>query len=102
MPVRKGEGLFPGRKTEREAAPDYRGPRHRLRIQRSSVRAGDRVLLVDDWIETGQQTAAVRDMVAECGGEQAGSSVIVDQLPAERRDAVGQVRALLDRADLPQ
>ncbi|MCT9076370.1 phosphoribosyltransferase family protein [Streptomyces fulvoviolaceus] len=102
VPVRKGEGLFPGKKAEREAPPDYRGLRHRLRIQRSSVRAGDRVLLVDDWIETGQQAAAVRDMVAECGGEWAGCSVIVDQLPAERRDAVGPVRALLAFTDLPQ
>ncbi|UJV38909.1 hypothetical protein CVT30_02625 [Streptomyces sp. AMCC400023] len=59
------------------------------------------MLLVDDWIETGNQAAAVRDMVAECGSSWAGSSVIVDQLSDERRQVVGPVQALLAFSDLP-
>ncbi|MFK4099615.1 phosphoribosyltransferase family protein [Streptomyces sp. NPDC019531] len=101
VPVRKGEGLFPGRKSQRTTAPDYRRLRHRLRLQRNSVRSGDRLVLVDDWIETGQQAAAVRDMVEERGGEWAGCSVIVDQLGPEGHIPAGPVRALLSFDELP-
>ncbi|MEU2674274.1 phosphoribosyltransferase [Streptomyces sp. NPDC007164] len=102
IPVRKAEGLFPGDKLVREASPDYRKLRHRLRLQRDSVALGDRVLLVDDWIETGSQAAAVKDMVVECGGDWAGCAVIVDQLDAEAlRVKVGPVRGLLFAKELP-
>ncbi|MGW5663500.1 phosphoribosyltransferase [Streptomyces sp. NPDC003758] len=101
IPVRKGEGLFPGEKVERRAAPDYRQQRHCLRLQRSALTPDDKVLLVDDWIETGNQAAAVRAMVSECGSGWAGCSVIIDQLSEERRQAVGPVQALLAFSDLP-
>ncbi|MDT0467957.1 phosphoribosyltransferase [Streptomyces gibsoniae] len=102
IPVRKTEGLFPGDKLVREASPDYRKLRHALRLQRDSVALGDRVLLVDDWIETGSQAAAVKDMVVECGGDWAGCAVIVDQLDAEAlRVKVGPVRGLLFAKELP-
>ncbi|MFF5303548.1 hypothetical protein ACFY5F_29755 [Streptomyces sp. NPDC013161] len=59
------------------------------------------MLLVDDWIETGNQAAAVRDMVSACGSSWAGCSVLVDQLSEERRQVAGQVQALLAFSDLP-
>lgn len=94
--VRKGAGLFPGEKVEREAGVDYRKMRHRLRMQRAALGPGDLVVLVDDWIETGSQALAVREMAEECGAAWAGVSVMVDQLAdAARRDAVGPVYALL-------
>ncbi|SEO58322.1 phosphoribosyltransferase [Amycolatopsis saalfeldensis] len=77
--VRKG-GLFPGSKISRSTTPDYRGQRHRLRLQRAALRPDDRVLFVDDWIETGSQATTVRTMVEECGATWLGGSVIVDQL----------------------
>lgn len=46
--VRKGDGIFPGEKVTRRSDPDYRGTRQELRLQRSAVGPGDRVLLVDD------------------------------------------------------
>ncbi|WP_328748671.1 phosphoribosyltransferase [Streptomyces sp. NBC_00285] len=101
VPVRKGDGMFPGPKTERTTAPDYRRLRHRLRMQRNSVRSGDRLVLVDDWIETGRQAAAVRAMVEECGGEWAGCGVIVDQLGPGAHASVGPVHALLTFGELP-
>lgn len=101
VPVRKGEGLFPGVKVERRSAPDYRGQQHRLRLQRSALGPDDRVLLVDDWIETGSQAATVRNMVLECGSAWAGCALIIDQLDAARAHAVGPVRALLRFEDLP-
>jgi adenine phosphoribosyltransferase len=58
-------------------------------------------VLVDDWIETGQQAAAARDMVEECGGRWAGCGVIVDQLGPEGHAPVGPVHALLSYDELP-
>jgi adenine phosphoribosyltransferase len=63
VPIRKGDGLFPGPKAVAEAAVDYRGNRHTLRMQRSAVGGDDRVLLVDDWIETGSQARAAQMLV---------------------------------------
>jgi adenine phosphoribosyltransferase len=101
VPVRKGGGLFPGEKVVRRAEEDYRGVGHTLRMQRGSLGAGDRVVLVDDWIETGSQAAAVRDMIEECGSRWLGCAVIVDQLADARRAGLAPVRGLLSAADLP-
>lgn len=101
VPVRKGIGLLPGDKAFGQTAPDYRGLRHTLRLQRDMLGEGDRVLLVDDWIETGAQAATVRAIVEECGAAWAGCSVLVDQLTDERRACIGPVRSVLLAADLP-
>lgn len=99
--VRKADGLFPGEKLLRETDLDYRGLRHVLRMQRSVLAPGDRVLLVDDWIETGSQALAVRGLVAEAGAELAGCAVLVDQLDPARRPRIGRVHALLPAEELP-
>lgn len=104
VPVRKGEGLFPGEKLVRRSSPDYRNLRHTLRLQRSSLGPGDRVVLVDDWVETGSQAAAVRTMVEECGATWVGCSVIVDHFTSPRTvpdNALGTVRGLLTARELP-
>ncbi|MFI2209674.1 phosphoribosyltransferase family protein [Streptomyces sp. NPDC020141] len=101
VPVRKGEGLLPGDTVTRRASPDYRDLRHTLRLQRSSLGPGDRVLLIDDWIETGSRAAAVRSMAEECGADRAGCGVVVDQLAAARRDALGALHGLVAARDLP-
>ncbi|WP_409185793.1 phosphoribosyltransferase family protein [Amycolatopsis sp. VS8301801F10] len=100
--VRKAAGLFPGEKLTRETDPDYRGFRHVLRMQRSALSPGDRVLLVDDWIETGSQALAVRDLVTEAGAELAGCAVLVDQLAPALRSRLGRLHALLAADELPE
>ncbi|WP_394437696.1 hypothetical protein [Streptomyces sp. SGAir0957] len=37
VPVRKREGIFPGKKVIRRSAPDYRGTRQELRLQQAAV-----------------------------------------------------------------
>jgi adenine phosphoribosyltransferase len=99
--IRKADGLYPGPKVvERTATPDYRGRTHELRLQTAAVIPGDRVVLVDDWIETGNQAVAARSMIERCGAEWVGVSVVVDQLAADRRHLVGQLRALIDATRL--
>lgn len=96
--VRKRGGLLPGPKLSRlTALSDYRGNRHELRIQATLV-AGDVVLMVDDWAETGSQAMAVRELVELAGAQFAGVSLAVDQLDPEIRDQLGRVTTLV-RAD---
>ncbi|MEU6586976.1 phosphoribosyltransferase family protein [Nocardia sp. NPDC046763] len=102
VPIRKGLGMLPGTKLARRSAPDYRGIAHTLRLQRSSLRGEDRVVLVDDWIETGNQAAAVKEMVEQAGAGWAGCSVVIDQLTNDtHRDILGPVISLLAAQQLP-
>jgi adenine phosphoribosyltransferase len=99
--VRKAGGLFPGPKVRRHTGPDYRGQAHELRLRTDDLRPGDRVVLVDDWIETGAQAAAVAALVREVGAELAGIAVVVDELAEMMRPQLPPVRSLVTAADLP-
>ena len=99
VPIRKAGGLFPGAKVTRATAPDYRGVVNTLRLQRSALAPGDRVVLVDDWIQTGSQVRAVHALIAECGAELVGCSVIVDELTG--RSGIGPVHAIVRATELP-
>ncbi|MCP3801062.1 phosphoribosyltransferase [Allokutzneria sp. A3M-2-11 16] len=99
--VRKAAGLFPGEKLVRETEPDYRGLRHALRLQRASLSPTDRVLLVDDWIETGSQALAVRELVENAGAKLAGCAVVVDQMASESKTMLGVFHALVTADELP-
>jgi adenine phosphoribosyltransferase len=101
VPIRKGGGLLPGAKSVRTSAPDYRGKAHTLRLQRSALAPGDRIILVDDWIETGSQFRAARELVSDCGASLIGYSVIVDDLTDQQRADLGRGHALLRANELP-
>lgn len=84
--ARKPGSIHPGEKVEVVSAPDWRGREVRISIARV-LTPTDKVLLVDDWIETGSQASAVKAAVSACGAELFGTSVIVDDTTAEvRRD----------------
>jgi adenine phosphoribosyltransferase len=102
VPVRKGDGLFPGAKATADAGTDYRGHRHTLRMQRASVSPGDRVLLVDDWIETGSQALAAKELVDACGGTLIGIATVVTQAPADVLAQLGRTHALVSAGELPE
>jgi len=96
--IRKQAGLYPGPKIQLRTDTDYRGTRQVLRLQRQAVRAGDRVLLVDDWAERGSQARAAADLVSRCGGTSVGLALVVDQL--ETHEGLPPVHALVDADDL--
>lgn len=100
--IRKQGTLFPGPKLARQTSPDYRGVEAELRLQRAAVRTADRVLLVDDWFETGSQGLAAKALIEEAGGVLAGASVIVDQLPPDTRRHFRRYVALLPYSALPE
>ena len=98
--IRKAGALLPGLKLEQTAGIDYRGSEHRLLLQRDAVAAGERVLLVDDWVETGSQARAARALLEQAGGRWAGIATVVDDTTEPVRAALAPFHALLPSAAL--
>jgi adenine phosphoribosyltransferase len=98
--VRKAPALFPGPKVTLDCAPDYRGRTWQLQIQRASIGAGDRVILVDDWAERGSQAVTARSLIESCGAAFLGISVVVDQPSDAARARLGCVRSIARHEDL--
>jgi adenine phosphoribosyltransferase len=87
--------------THRTLPEDYHEGGAALSFRRALVRPADRVLCVDDWVESGAQAAAIHSMVTEIGATWLGLAGVVDDLPAGSplRAALG-VRSLLTADDL--
>ena len=81
--MRKPGAVLAGDKAEARFERDWRGDDGVLRLQRHVVGTGERVLLVDDWAETGAKALAARELIEACGGVYAGLSLLVNQLPAD-------------------
>jgi len=94
VPIRKAGAIHPGPKAVRQAGPDWRGNQPTLTIQRAALRSNERVLLVDDWIETGSQALAARALIEDCGAQHAGLSVLVDQSSEEVRNTFSRLPTL--------
>ena len=92
--IRKPGSIHPGPKVELTAPPDWHGLETTLRLQRHVIAAGDRVLIVDDWAETGSKASTARRLVESCGGVYAGLSLLVDQLPDRVREELQPVAAV--------
>jgi adenine phosphoribosyltransferase len=99
--IRKSGSIHPGPKAERTTEQDWRGQTNVLRVQRSALEADDVVLLVDDWAETGSQAAAAKALIEECGASYAGFSLLVDELPAELRQRLAPIHAVVTGSELP-
>ncbi len=96
--IRKSDGWLPGEVLERVTEPDWQGRTHALRLQREALGPEDRVVLVDDWYETGSQALAARELIEASGATMLGMSIIVDDLSDDVRARLGRLHALL-RAD---
>jgi len=55
---------------------DYSKNRKTFEINKNSIKKGDRVLIVDEWIETGTQLKASIKLVEKLGGEVIGISAL--------------------------
>jgi adenine phosphoribosyltransferase len=97
--VRKEDGWLPGEVAQRETEPDWQGRRHALRVQRDAMGPEDRVVLVDDWFETGAQALAACALIQETGATLVGMTIVVDDLNEDVRGRLGRLHALL-RADV--
>lgn len=74
VPVRKG-GKLPVKK-ETAAFRDYSGEEKSLELRADPWPTGTRVLLVDEWIETGAQARAAAELVERAGGVIVGIAAI--------------------------
>lgn len=99
-PVRKDGALFPGDIVSRSTGLDYRGNRHGLMARRDHFRKGERVALVDDWIETGSQATAAAQLIEQCGATLVAVAVIVDEAADDARRGLASIRSIINAADL--
>jgi adenine phosphoribosyltransferase len=99
--VRKNQHpRYAGERLLRETTPpDYAQRGLTLTMRPHLLRPRDRVLMVDDWIDTGAQADAVRRIVERAEADWLGVAVIVDALPGPTRAALG-VRGLLREREL--
>lgn len=74
VPIRKG-GKLPF-EAERESFVDYSGHEKALELRPDAIAAHHRVLLVDEWIETGSQVSAAIRLLERCGGDIVGIATI--------------------------
>lgn len=96
--VRKEGAHFPGSKTSERSRPDWRDKELLFRLRSDHLEPGDRVLVVDDWIETGAQAETVFSMANRLGADTVGVAALVDDLHEKddvrrRLNVIGLVRA---------
>ncbi|HVV37034.1 MAG TPA: phosphoribosyltransferase family protein [Polyangiaceae bacterium] len=80
--------------------PDYNQRGLVLTMNRNLLSARDRVLLVDEWIVTGAQATAARDLVEAAEAKWIGVAVILDDVSSDVRRRLN-VRSLLRNHELP-
>ena len=80
--------------------PDYRDRHLSLGFRRDLLKAGDRVLFVDDWIATGGQALASQALVEAAGATWCGAAVVVDGLTDSRLRRQLSVSSLLHIREL--
>jgi adenine phosphoribosyltransferase len=83
----------------RSTGLDYRGREFSLGVRARHLSAADRVLLVDDWADTGAQLVALRELVLDIGASYLGAAVIVNGCAERVRDQL-RMRSLVRRTDL--
>jgi adenine phosphoribosyltransferase len=91
-----GPAVDSERWVRRTTAPDYQDRHVAFGFRRQLIRSGDRVLMVDDWIDTGATARTARTLVADCGAHWIGAACIVDGLTDPRLRHDLPVRSLLN------
>ena len=98
--ARKPGAIHPGAVEHVAEDPDWRGRRLTFGISPQAVRPDDRLLLVDDWVETGSQARTVASLVTGLGGTLVGVSAVIDHANVDTRRELGLV-GLLRSTELP-
>lgn len=80
--------------------PDYRDRHLELGFRRGAIAAGDRVLIVDDWADTGSQLLALHSLVRLAEGRVIGTAVIADGLADRRVRRELQLTSLVQAREL--
>ena len=83
-----------------EAAHDHAGRTLTLAVREKILLPGDRVLFVDDWVESGAQAAACKQLVEKSGSTWLGASVLVDGLEDNRLRRELNIKSVLSVREL--
>jgi adenine phosphoribosyltransferase len=90
IPLRHAGHLKSAMPTVLASFIDYTRTEKQLEMQGDAVVPGERILVVDDWVETGATVLAALELIQKCGGVVVGISVLID-------DAKPVMRARLSR-----
>jgi len=89
MVVRKDGQNHPGANSRVESGITWRGTTETFIARSWDLGPSDRVLIVDDWITTGNSIRAVRELIEQAGGTYVGASVLVDKSDPDTRAELG-------------
>jgi adenine phosphoribosyltransferase len=81
---------------QRTTGPDYQDRHVVFGFRHGLIKAGDRVLMVDDWADTGATALVVRALVRDCDAHWIGAACIVDALCNAHLRHDLPLRSLLD------
>ena len=85
--ARKAERNHPGADIQIDSAPTWRGHRETFQGRSFDLGTKDTVLVVDDWITTGNSIRATQNMLRLVGATYAGAAVLVNKSdPATLRE----------------
>jgi adenine phosphoribosyltransferase len=89
----------PGADTTLVTGPTWRGAPQRLQVRSFDLDAGDQVLVVDDWVTTGESARALAGWARARGATVVGTAAVVDKADAATREELG-LHALVSFTDL--
>ena len=91
--VRKG-GKLPLDRVDRCTFTDYTGTKKSLELRPGAVRPGMRVLLVDEWVETGAQVSAALELIEGQGAVVVGIAAVCMNRNSRTAALEGRVRCV--------
>jgi adenine phosphoribosyltransferase len=97
--ARKEGQNHPGADITTTSAPTWRGTSQKFVTRSFDLDPTDRVLVVDDWITTGNSIRAVAEVIANSGALYVGCAAIVDKATQRTRDDLN-AHTLVDFAEL--
>lgn len=80
VPILKGGKIKHRERIIKQDFVDYSGKEKGIEIFKDSIKKGDKILLVDDWFDSGNTGRAAIKLIEERGGKVIGISVIFNQL----------------------
>jgi adenine phosphoribosyltransferase len=98
--VRKDGSVHPGPKETIRTESDWRGREINLHIQRDQLTSHSRVVVVDDWVQTGSQLRATRTLIERAGAIYLGCACLVADCSDQTSEELS-VRGIVASKDLP-
>src|SRR5581483_8837430 len=83
--LRRPGGLKSAIPPHRVTYVDYTRREQTLEMHADAVQPGDRILIIDDWVETAGTIRAAIALIEGCGGVVAGIGALIDDTPPQTR-----------------